>query len=141
VRDDAKESKPAVKSILELTVPKKLDYFTNIRNMILLIKRSNFLEHKWIENLKPCCPDVVVPKTLSLENGPQGLTEDGAHHVEVLLVDAHALVFSSHLPLRSISSAFYEHLLRQYSCAKKVQNQTVTREKLRKTLSYEKGLS
>jgi len=29
-------------------------------------------------------------------------------------------------------------LLRQYSCIKIFQNQTVTKEKLRKTLSYEK---
>jgi hypothetical protein len=109
--------------------------------MTLRIKWSSFLEQKRMENLKPCCPDVVVPKTLSLENGPQSLTEDGAHHVEVLLVDAHALVLSSHLTLGSISSAFYVQLLRQYSCVKKLQNQTVTREKLWKTLSYEKRLS
>jgi hypothetical protein len=41
----------------------------------------------------------------------------------------------------SISSTFYEQLLRQYSCAKKLQSQTVTREKLLcKTLSYKKAL-
>jgi len=32
-------------------------------------------------------------------------------------------------------------LLRQYSCAKKLQSKTVTREKLHKTLSYKKGES
>ena len=50
-----------------------------------------------MRKLKPCCPDVVVPETLGLEDGPQGLAEDGSHNVEVLLVDAHALVLSSHL--------------------------------------------
>jgi len=33
---------------------------------------------------------------------------------------------------------FYEQLLRQYSFDKKLQGQTVIREKLRKALSYEK---
>ncbi len=41
----------------------------------------------------------------------------------------------------SISSTYYEELLGQNSSAKKLQSQTVTREKLRKRLSYEKGLS
>jgi len=36
--------------------------------------------------------------------------------------------------LFSISSTFYEQLLRQYSFDKKLLNQTVKREKLRKTL-------
>ncbi len=40
----------------------------------------------------------------------------------------------------SISSTFYEQLLCQYSCAKKVQSQTVIREKVLKALSNEKGL-
>jgi hypothetical protein len=35
----------------------------------------------------------------------------------------------------SMSSTFYEQLLCQYSCTEKLQNQTVTREKLRKTRS------
>jgi hypothetical protein len=39
----------------------------------------------------------------------------------------------------SISSIFYEQLLRQYYCAQKLQSQTVTREKLGKTLSYNKA--
>jgi len=38
-----------------------------------------------------------------------------------------------------ISPAFYEQLLRQYSFAKKLQRQIEIREKLCKTLSYEKG--
>jgi len=38
----------------------------------------------------------------------------------------------------AISSTFYERLLRQYFCAKKLQSQKVTREKLRKALLYEK---
>jgi hypothetical protein len=37
--------------------------------------------------------------------------------------------------LKSISSTFYEQLLRQYSCAKKLQSPIVAREKLCKTLS------
>jgi hypothetical protein len=41
--------------------------------------------------------------------------------------------------LESISSTFYKLLLQQYSCTKSLQSKTVTREKLRKTLSYEKG--
>jgi hypothetical protein len=41
--------------------------------------------------------------------------------------------------LQSISSKFYKQLLRQYSCAKKLQNQTVIREKLHKTLLDKKG--
>ncbi len=36
--------------------------------------------------------------------------------------------------LKSISSAVYKLLLHQYSSAKQLQSQTVTREKLRKTL-------
>jgi len=45
----------------------------------------------------------------------------------------------------SISSTFYEHLLRQYfyaniSAPKKLQSQYVTREKLRKALLYKKLL-
>jgi len=39
----------------------------------------------------------------------------------------------------SISSTFYEQLLRQYSCAKKLQSQTVTREKLHKILSFKEA--
>jgi len=39
--------------------------------------------------------------------------------------------------LVSISSTFYEQLLCQYICSKKLQIQNVTREKLRKALSYE----
>jgi hypothetical protein len=38
-----------------------------------------------------------------------------------------------------ISPAFYEQLLRQYSFVKKLQSQSEIREKLGKTLSYEKG--
>jgi len=41
--------------------------------------------------------------------------------------------------LLSISSTFYEQLFCQYSCAKKLQNQTVTRENLLETISYKKG--
>jgi len=41
--------------------------------------------------------------------------------------------------LKTISSTFYKQLLHRYSCAKKLQSQTVAREKLRKTLAYEKG--
>jgi len=41
----------------------------------------------------------------------------------------------------SISSTFYEQLLRRYSFGKKLQSQTAIREKLRKALSYKKGLS
>jgi len=41
--------------------------------------------------------------------------------------------------LESISSTFYKLLLQQYSCTKSLQSQTVTREKLRKTLLYKKG--
>jgi hypothetical protein len=41
----------------------------------------------------------------------------------------------------SISSTFYELLLRHYFCAKKLQSQTVIREKLHKALLYEKGSS
>jgi hypothetical protein len=41
----------------------------------------------------------------------------------------------------TISSTFYEQLLRGYSFAKKLQSQTVTREKLCESLSYEKVLS
>ncbi len=40
--------------------------------------------------------------------------------------------------LRSISSSFYKQLLRQYFCAKKLQSQTMTREKLRKAHLYKK---
>jgi len=36
--------------------------------------------------------------------------------------------------LWSISSTFYEQFLRQFSFAKKIQNQTVIREKLRRAL-------
>jgi hypothetical protein len=42
--------------------------------------------------------------------------------------------------LMSISSTFYEQLLRQYSFAKIIQSQTVLREKLSKALSYKKGM-
>jgi hypothetical protein len=38
----------------------------------------------------------------------------------------------------SISSTFYEQLLRRYSCTKKLQSQTVIREKLCKLLLYKK---
>jgi len=38
----------------------------------------------------------------------------------------------------SLSSTFYVHLLRTYFCAKEIQSQNVTREKLLKALSYEK---
>jgi hypothetical protein len=38
----------------------------------------------------------------------------------------------------SISSTFYTQLLRQYFDAKKLQSQNITREKLHKTLLYEK---
>jgi len=38
----------------------------------------------------------------------------------------------------SISSTFYAQLLQQYFCAKKLQSQNVTKEKLREALSYEK---
>jgi hypothetical protein len=38
--------------------------------------------------------------------------------------------------LASISPTFSDQLLRQYSCAKKLQNQTVIREKLRTALLY-----
>jgi len=41
--------------------------------------------------------------------------------------------------LQSISPKIYEQLLRRYSFAKKLQSQTVIREKLRKTLLYEKS--
>jgi len=37
--------------------------------------------------------------------------------------------------MKSISSAFYKQLLGRYFCTKKLQSHTVTREKLRKTLS------
>jgi hypothetical protein len=40
--------------------------------------------------------------------------------------------------LKSISSTFYDQLLRQYSFAETIQNQTVIREKLRKALLYGK---
>jgi len=40
--------------------------------------------------------------------------------------------------LLSISSKFYKQFLRQYSCAKKSQSQTITREKLHKALLYKK---
>jgi len=43
--------------------------------------------------------------------------------------------------LWSISSTYYEQLLCQNSFTKKLQSQTATREKLRKTLSYKKGSS
>jgi len=43
--------------------------------------------------------------------------------------------------LKSISSTFYEQLMRQYFCAKKLQSPTVIREKQRKALLYKKGLS
>jgi len=46
-------------------------------------------------------------------------------------------LFQSSL-LKSILSTFYKLLLRQYSFAKKIQSQTVIREKMRKTLSYKK---
>jgi hypothetical protein len=39
-----------------------------------------------------------------------------------------------------MSSTFYEQLLGQFFCAKKLQSQNVTRKKLRKALSYEKFL-
>jgi hypothetical protein len=39
----------------------------------------------------------------------------------------------------SISSTFFEQLLRQYYFAKKLETQTAIREKLCRTLSYEKG--
>jgi hypothetical protein len=46
-------------------------------------------------------------------------------------------------PDRPNCSQFHQHLdeqlLRPYSCAKKLQSQNVTREKLRKRLLYEKG--
>jgi hypothetical protein len=42
---------------------------------------------------------------------------------------------------KSISSTFYEQILSRYSFAKKLQSQNVSREKLRKTLSKEKGAS
>jgi len=42
--------------------------------------------------------------------------------------------------LESISPTFYEQLLHQYSKAKKLQSQTVIREKLLKTLSYKKAV-
>jgi len=38
-----------------------------------------------------------------------------------------------------MSSIFYKQLLRQYSFAKKLQSQNVSREKLRKALLYKKG--
>jgi len=41
----------------------------------------------------------------------------------------------------SISSTFYEQLLRRYSFAKKLQSQTVIREKPCKALLYNKGSS
>ncbi len=43
--------------------------------------------------------------------------------------------------LWSISSIFYEELLRQSFCPTKLQSQTVTREKLHKALSVKNGLS
>ncbi len=43
--------------------------------------------------------------------------------------------------LQLISSTFFEQLLCQYSCAKKLQSQTVTRENLCKTLLSKKDLS
>jgi len=43
--------------------------------------------------------------------------------------------------LVKISSKFYKQLLREFSCGKKLQSQTVTGEKLSKTLQYKKGLS
>jgi len=39
----------------------------------------------------------------------------------------------------SISSTFYDQLLRKYSFAKKLKSQTVFRKKLSKALSNEKG--
>ncbi len=48
-------------------------------------------------------------------------------------------IAKARLGLLSISSTFYEQLLRQYSSAKKLQSQIVTREKLRETLSNKKG--
>jgi len=39
---------------------------------------------------------------------------------------------------KSISSTFYEQLLRQYFCTKKLKSQIVTREKQQKTLLYKK---
>ncbi len=41
--------------------------------------------------------------------------------------------------LMEISSTLYEEVLGQYSFAKKLQIQTVIREKLLKALQYEKG--
>jgi len=41
--------------------------------------------------------------------------------------------------LGSISSTFYKLLLYQYSCAKKLQSQTVTREKLQKHFCMKKS--
>jgi len=45
------------------------------------------------------------------------------------------------LKLLSISSIFFEQLLRQYSFEKKLQSQIVSREMLRNALSYKKGAS
>jgi len=41
--------------------------------------------------------------------------------------------------LKSISPTFFEHLLCKFSFAKKIQSQTVSREKLYKTLSNKKA--
>jgi hypothetical protein len=48
---------------------------------------------------------------------------------------------SKNRPLESILSTFYEQLLCQYSCNKKLQSQNIPREKLCKRLSYKKGAS
>jgi len=57
-----------------------------------------------------------------------------------LLVFAPIKALSKMLVKLTISSTFYEQLLRRYSFAKKLQSQTVTREKLCESLSYEKVL-
>jgi len=43
--------------------------------------------------------------------------------------------------LEKISPTFYEQFLSQYFCAKKLQSQNVTREKMRNLLQYEKFAS
>jgi hypothetical protein len=55
--------------------------------------------------------------------------------------DPPSVVFGVERPLKSISSTYYEQLLRRYSFNKISQSQSVIREKQHKAFSNKKGLN
>ncbi len=87
------------------------------------------------QSLKP----VLYPSSISQKKALE-LTECFTSScIFLFFLMFHSLFLSKGI-LKSISSTFYEQILRKYSFAKKFQRQTLSREKLCKSLMYEKAV-